>query len=75
LEDISGSKHWDNVPDQGFVVHRKEFHTPEGKRLYDVSLMQAKAREEELGYVCRIPMRLNPKTQRFECIPNQAQQI
>jgi len=22
LEDISGSKHWDNMPDQGVVVHR-----------------------------------------------------
>jgi twinkle protein len=68
LEDVSGSKNWDNMPDQGFVVHREKFWDPKtDARLYDATLYQLKAREEELGYPCRIDMRLNPKTQRFEC--------
>jgi twinkle protein len=68
LEDISGSKHWDNMPDQGFVVHRAKFWDAEtNARNYDVTLYHLKAREEELGYPCAMPMRLNARTQRFEC--------
>lgn len=68
LEDISGSKNWDNMPDQGFVVHRKRFWDENtNERQYDCELYHLKAREEELGHPCRIPMRLNPRTQRFEC--------
>jgi twinkle protein len=67
LEDVSGSKNWDNMPDQGFVVHRKKFWDAEtNQRQYDCQLYHLKAREEELGYPCCVNMRLNPETCRFE---------
>lgn len=70
LEDISGSKHWDNMPDQGFVVHREEFWDADtNARRYDAHFYHLKAREEELGYPCRMSMRLNPETCRFEVVP------
>jgi twinkle protein len=73
LEDISGSKNWDNMPDQGFVVHREKFwDSATGERQFDCKLYQLKTREEELGYPCCIPMRLDPKTQRFECTGERA---
>lgn len=51
LEDISGSKHWDNMPDQGFVVHRPKLF--DGKeRVTKAELFHRKARFEELGYPC-----------------------
>lgn len=51
LEDISGSKNWDNMVDQGFVVHRpKTFEN--GQRLTQAELHHKKARFEELGYPC-----------------------
>ena len=68
LEDVSGSKNWDNKPDQGWVLYRPEFWDKNTRqRRFDVEFHQLKARHEELGYVCQIPMRLNPKTCRFEC--------
>jgi twinkle protein len=53
LEDISGSKHWDNMPDQGFVVHRpKTFDA--GVRQTSAEFYCRKARFEELGYPCKL---------------------
>jgi len=54
LEDISGSKNWDNMVDQGFVVHRpKVFDKGEIKTL--AHLYHRKARYvEELGHPCRV---------------------
>jgi len=53
LEDISGSKHWDNMPDQGFVVHRPiTFNN--GVRETKADLYYRKARFDELGYPCKL---------------------
>jgi twinkle protein len=53
LEDISGSKHWENIVDQGFVVHRP--HMFEGTvQKTETAFRHLKARYEELGYPCQI---------------------
>ena len=54
LEDISGSKHWDNMPDQGFVVHRPDLFKDKGVRKTDAVLYHRKARFDELGYPCQL---------------------
>jgi twinkle protein len=64
LEDISGSKNWDNMVDQGFVVHRPKFFE-DGKRVTDAEFYHRKARFEELGYVCRLGMALDLRTGRY----------
>ncbi len=66
LEDISGSKNWDNMPDQGFVVHREKFWDETGGRRFDATLFHRKARFDELGYPCAVDVRLNPETRCFE---------
>lgn len=53
LEDISDSKHWDNMPDQGFTVHRPSMFDKTERRTEAV-LFQRKARYEELGYPCKL---------------------
>lgn len=55
LEDISGSKHWDNMVDQGFVVHRPEVFDGNNRKTEAV-LYHRKARFEELGYPCKLQM-------------------
>jgi len=51
FEDIAGSKHWDNVVDQGFVVHRpKLFDAKTGIRQTEANLFHRKVRFPELGY-------------------------
>ena len=67
LEDVSGSKHWDNMPDQGFSIHRDEFYNVETRtRCWDASVHHLKSRFEELGYPLVFDVRLNPRTCRFE---------
>jgi len=66
LEDISGSKSWDNIPDQGICVHREKFYDEHGSRRYDVRVHHLKSRFEELGYPMYFDMRLNPRTWCFE---------
>lgn len=58
LEDISGSKHWDNVPDQGFAVHRPEIFDGTTRKT-ECSLFHLKARYEELGYACKVDLNYN----------------
>ena len=53
LEDISGSKHWDNMPDQGFVVHRPKMFDA-GVRQTCAEFYCRKSRFEELGYPCKL---------------------
>ncbi len=53
LEDISGSKNWENMVDQGFVVHRHEIFDG-GNRKTEAVLYQRKARFEELGFPCKL---------------------
>ena len=55
LEDISGSKHWENMVDQGFVVHRPEVFDGTNRKT-EANLYQRKARFEELGYPCKLAM-------------------
>jgi twinkle protein len=53
LEDISGSKNWDNMVDQGFVVHRPTFFE-DGQRRTDAVFFHRKARFDALGYQCQL---------------------
>ena len=55
LEDISGSKHWENMVDQGFVVYRPEVFDGVNRKT-ESSLYHRKARFEELGYPCKLAM-------------------
>lgn len=65
IEDISGSKHWDNKSDQGLVVWRPKLF--DGKdRCTDAEVIQLKARYQELGYPCKLPVTLNLQTGCFE---------
>ncbi|MET0529952.1 MAG: DnaB-like helicase C-terminal domain-containing protein [Microvirga sp.] len=64
LEDISGSKNWDNMVDQGFVVHRPKFFE-DGERQTEAEFLHRKARFEDLGYVCRLKMNLDLATGRY----------
>lgn len=55
LEDISDSKNWDNMVDQGFVVHRPEIFDGTNRKT-EASVYHKKARFEELGYPCKLNM-------------------
>jgi twinkle protein len=61
LEDISGSKHWENMVDQGFVVHRPEAFDGVNRKT-EATLFHRKARFEELGYPCKLGLRRVMKT-------------
>lgn len=67
LEDISASKHWDNMVDQGLVVHRPVMF--EGNlRKTEANLFHRKARFEELGYPCKLELNYSVEKGRYECI-------
>lgn len=55
LEDIAGSKNWDNMVDQGFVVHRPEIFDG-AQRKTTATLYHRKARFEELGHPCKLEL-------------------
>lgn len=55
LEDIAGAKHWDNVVDQGFTVHRPKLYE-KGAIKTETALYHRKARFEELGHPCRLSL-------------------
>lgn len=64
LEDAAGSKHFDNRVDQGFVVHRpKMFDGPHP--CTEAVLFHRKARFEELGHPCKLPIRYDYRVARF----------
>jgi len=70
LEDIAGSKHWDNVVDQGFVVHRPKFFDAEtGIRQTEAHLFHCKARFPELGYQSVFGIELGLSQYRFKPRP------
>jgi twinkle protein len=55
LEDIAGSKHWDNKVDLGLCVHRpKVFEN--GERKTEADLWVLKSRFDECGYSCKLPV-------------------
>jgi twinkle protein len=64
LEDIAGSKHWDNIPDQGLSIYRPKVFD-KGERKTDAQLFHLKARFEELGHECRLDIRYDLNTGRF----------
>ena len=66
LYSISGSSMWANRVDQGFTVHRPQIVDEEGARSYEVDILHRKARFEELGWPCKLPMRLNSDTGCFK---------
>jgi twinkle protein len=67
LEDISGSSHWNNRPDQGFVVHREKLFN-QGVRQTEATLLHLKARFDDLGYPCSLDLRFDPLTSRYDSI-------
>lgn len=66
LEDISGSKNWDNMVDQGFVVHRPKMVDDAGNRLTTCDFIQRKSRFEELGYPCVLKMNYSLEKGKYE---------
>ena len=64
LEDISGSKNWDNMVDQGFVVHRPTFFE-EGERKTEAVFYHRKARFYALGYQCQLRMNFDLAAGRY----------
>jgi twinkle protein len=64
LDDISGSQHWRNMPDQGFVIHRPEIFDGRNQKTEAV-LYQKKARFEELGYECKLGLNYEIKRGRY----------
>ncbi|WP_162815841.1 DnaB-like helicase C-terminal domain-containing protein [Microvirga aerophila] len=64
LEDISGSKNWDNMVDQGFVVHRPKFVDENGRNT-EAEFFHRKSRFEELGYPCKLKMAFELNTGRY----------
>jgi twinkle protein len=55
LEDIAGAKHWDNVVDQGFTVHRPKLYE-KGAVKTETAFYHRKARFDELGHPCRLSL-------------------
>ena len=64
LEDISGSKNWDNMPDQGFVVHRPKLYE-KGEVKTEANFYQRKARFDELGHPCKLTLDYKPRLGKF----------
>ena len=74
LYSISGSAHWNNRVDQGFVVYRKDTIADEGlPPPTDAELICTKARIRELGYPGRYGIRLNMDRGVFECVNKREQ--
>src|SRR5579862_492420 len=67
LEDCAGSKHWENMSDQGFVVHRNMMFDG-GNRKTEATLYHKKARFEELGYPCKFEMRFDLEKSKYRSI-------
>lgn len=61
LEDIAGSKHWDNIPDQGLAIYRPKVFD-KGERKTEAQLFHLKTRFEELGHECRMDIRYDLST-------------
>lgn len=53
LEDIAGSKNWENMVDQGFCVHRPKIFD-RGEIKTKTSFFHRKARFDELGHPCKL---------------------
>jgi twinkle protein len=64
LEDISGSRNWDNMVDQGFVVHRPKMFE-KGEMKTEATFYCRKARFEELGHPCKLNLDYRPKEGKY----------
>jgi twinkle protein len=64
LEDISGSKNWENMVDQGFVIHRPQIFDGASRKT-EGTIFHRKARFEELGYPCKLQMNYRLETGQF----------
>lgn len=71
LEDISDSKNWDNMVDQGFVVHRPEIFDGVNRKTEAV-LYHRKARFDELGYPCKLALNFDLKTGSYKSTDYEA---
>lgn len=67
LEDIAGSKNWENMVDQGFVVHRPQMFDGRDRKT-EATLYHKKSRFEELGYPCKLNMKYSVETARYASI-------
>jgi twinkle protein len=65
LEHIHGSKHWDNMVDQGFVVHRPRMFSDNGDRDFYTEVHHKKTRFDELGYPTKFGIEFQSDTGRF----------
>lgn len=65
LEDISGSKNWDNMVDQGFVIHRPKIFE-KGEFKTEAAFYHRKARFDELGHPCKLNLNYNTFKGRYE---------
>ena len=70
LEDIAGSKHWDNKCDLGLCVHRPKVFE-KGERKTDASLIVLKSRYDELGYPCKLAIEYSVSAGRFKSVDYQ----
>jgi twinkle protein len=64
LEDTSGSKHFENMVDQGFSVHRPELFSGTTQRT-ETELCCRKARFEELGYPAKFLLNFDLSTRKY----------
>jgi hypothetical protein len=55
LEDIAGAKHWDNMPDQGFTVHRPYVYK-NGRIQTEAIMLHREARFEVLRQAIALPL-------------------
>lgn len=63
LEDCSGAKAWDTVPDQGFSIHRPVVF--DGQRRTEANFYVLKARFKELGYPCKLEVNYDLRTDTY----------
>ena len=64
LDEISGSKNWDNRCDLGLCVHRPVIFDG-GERKTEANLLVLKSRYEELGHPCQLSLAYDLNTGRF----------
>lgn len=67
LEDIAGSRHWENIVDQGLAVFRPKVFE-DGTRKTEASLFHLKSRFEEIGHPCKLDVEYDLKTCSYRSI-------
>lgn len=74
LEDISGSKHFENMVDQGFVVHRPQMFEGTDRKT-ETAFYHRKARFEDLGFPCKIMLRYDLSQRCYVGMNDEAQEL